>query len=64
MVHYSTPLGKLRTFALYCQFGWFWYNRVIRKQTGVDAGAARWLTIVLQQPHGELLYYIASLSVL
>jgi hypothetical protein len=25
-VYFSTPLGQLRTFALYCQTGWFLYN--------------------------------------
>jgi len=31
MVHYSTPSGKLRTFALYCQPVWFLYNSTYSK---------------------------------
>jgi hypothetical protein len=61
-VNFSTPLGKLRTFALYCQSSLDLYNGPYSK---ADWGG-RWgcvlKTEVLQQPHGELLYYIARPS--
>jgi len=31
-VYFSTPAGNMRTFLVYWQFSWIWYNKSIRKQ--------------------------------
>ena len=45
-----------------CRWLWFWYNRTIRKQTGVDAGAACILWFSLRQSSFGPVYHRMSLE--